>query len=295
MSHIDITNIDTLAIPFSEDDEFEFKSSATPHKELGKKIACAVSGFANAGGGVFIAGVDANGDPDGGFAPQVGRQDLRDWVDQIVHQVTPTPSYEIKLLDDAQGRGTLNSGCSVVAIAIEESFLGPHMASDNKYYIRAGAHTVPARHFIVEAIWAKRHYAKPRLTHLFRTKPTNSQSVQLGILALTSSPAVDIKINLAPLGELLARLEQYFPLRVPVIDSEHPFFFDVSTWTMMKDRFGENVELDVNYHDLMGNSYQYKTVLDIEASFGPMRLDADAAEKVAKSLESIDKSLKSRK
>ncbi len=284
--------IDFFTIPGAESDEFEFKSSLSSSKELWKKLSCAASGFANSGGGVFVAGVDGDGDADGGLPKQIGRQDLRDWVDQIVHQVTPAPSYHIKLLDDSNGRGTINIDHVVLVVAFDESFVGPHMAPDHRYYIRAGAHTVAARHFIVDAIWAKRHFAKPRLTHTFRTKPEYSQTVQLGIVGLTSTPAIDVEVFLDPLGELLADLEQYFPLQIPVIDPQNPFFFDVSTWTLMKERFGNNVELTVNYRDLAGNAYSFKTKLDIERSFGPMRIGSDPTEKIAKSLESIEKSLK---
>lgn len=292
MPRLNLDAIDFSIIPNAESDEFEFKSSATLVNELGKKLSCAASGFSNSGGGVFVAGVDGNGDADGGLPSQIGRQDLRDWVDQIVHQVVPAPNYDIKLLDDPRERGTIKADHCVLLVKFDESYLGPHMAPDNRYYIRAGAHTVAARHFIVDAVWAKRHFAKPRLTHTFRTKTEYSQTVQLGIVGLTSTPAVDVEVYLEPLGELLAGFEKYFPLQIPVIDPQNPFFFDVSTWTMMKERFGEDVELTVNYKDLAGNVYSYKTKLDIVRSFGPMRIGSDLMEKIAKSLESIDKSLK---
>jgi len=294
MTTIDVNRIDFSSIPTAEDDEFEFKSSSTPTKELGKKLACAASGFANSGGGVFVAGVAGDGDADGGLPQQFGRQDLRDWVDQIVHQVQPAPKYDVKLIDNSFGRGTIAANCNVLAVGFAESYFGPHMAPDHRYYIRAGAHTVAARHFIVDAIWAKRHFAKPRLTHVFRTKPQYSQTVQLGIVSLTSSPAIDVEIMLAPLGELLQQLEEYFPLKIPVIDAKNSFFFDVSTWHMMKERFGDDVELSVAYKDLAGNEYEYKTKLDILGAFGPMRIGSDPIEKIAKSLESIAKSLTKR-
>jgi predicted HTH transcriptional regulator len=77
------TNMDLSFLPTAEDDEFEFKSSATPTNDLSKKLAAAGSAFSNSGGGWFIAGVDdKTGNADGGVAPTVGRQDLRNWVDQ---------------------------------------------------------------------------------------------------------------------------------------------------------------------------------------------------------------------
>jgi hypothetical protein len=238
--------------------------------------------------------VDSCGNADGGVPNHVGRQDLRDWVDQIVRQVEPAPDYAIKLVDDPQGRGTVAANSSVVVVGVFESSTVPHMAPDSRYYIRAGAHTVPARSFIVESIWAKRHFAKPRLAHVFREKPSHVETVQLGIVPLTSAPAIEVEISLDPLGELLRELEKYFPLKVPVIDHANPFFFDVSTWHMMEQRFGADVRLQVRYKDLVGNDYLYDCVLDVERSFGPMRLGTDAIEKIARSMESIDKTLKSK-
>lgn len=292
MNTFDLEKIDLSTIPDCENESFEFKSSSTPINELGKKLACAGSGFSNSGGGIFLAGVDRHGLADGGVPNLVGRQDLRDWVDQIVHQINPIPVYDVKLLGSVAGSGVIQTDHTVLAVAFAESHTGPHMAPDNRYYIRAGAHTVAARHYIVEAIWARRHFTKPRLIHTFRSKPEYSQTIQLGIVALTSTPAVNVEIHLEPLGGLLESLGKYFPLQVPVIDAQNPSYFDVSTWYMMKERFGENVELKVNYKDLLGNSYSYIANLDIESSFGPMRIGTDPLQKIAKSLESIEKSLK---
>jgi hypothetical protein len=57
----------------AEDDRHEYKSSAIKNdKELGDKIAKAASGFWNSGGGLFVVGVDGNGQPDGGISLSVG-------------------------------------------------------------------------------------------------------------------------------------------------------------------------------------------------------------------------------
>lgn len=291
---VDLTNFDLSALPIAESDEYEFKSSATPTNDLKKKLAVAVSGFGNSGGGYFIAGVDGTGNADGGFPETIGNQDLRDWVDQIVHQVGPTPRYDVKLIDDPNGRGSINPHYRVLVVAIDESESGPHMAPDNRYYIRAGAHTVAARHFITDAIWAKRHFAKPRLTHVFRPKPEYQQAIQLGVVALTPAPAVDVEISLSPLGELLRGNDKYFPLQIPMIDRDNPFFFDVTTWYQAEERFGQNVQLTVTYKDLASNSYKYETSVAIASAIAPLVIGSDPTEKMAKALESIQKLLKKR-
>ncbi len=288
----DLATFDLSGLPTAENEEYEFKSSMTSLTGLREKLPVAVSAFGNSGGGYFIAGVDGSGNADGGLPKQNANQDLRDWADQVIHRVSPTPLYDIKLLDEPKGRGWIRSDHCVLVVAVSESASAPHMAPDNRYYIRAGAHTVAARHFITDAIWAKRHFLKPRLTHVFRLKPGCQQAIQLGIVALTPAPAVNAEISLSPLGELLRGCEKQFPLMIPMIDRDNPFFFDVTTWVQAEERFGENVRLVVTYRDLANISYAYDASVSIASSIAPLMIGGDSTEKMAKALESIEKLLK---
>jgi hypothetical protein len=67
-----------------------------------------------------------------------------------------------------------------------------------KYYIRAGAHSSPAGNFIVESLLARRGSLRPLLSHAVRTKPGNTEVIQVGVVALNSSPAVDVEFLLDP-------------------------------------------------------------------------------------------------
>ncbi|MFO0917178.1 MAG: ATP-binding protein [Planctomycetaceae bacterium] len=279
------------SFPTCEDDQHEFKSSKTPLDNLKGKISTAVSAFANSGGGYFLAGINDAGNADGGLPNTIGREKLRDWFEKAILSVEPEPKYEVVLLSQTDGRGFINPDCSVVAIRIGESTCGPHMASNKCYYIRAGTQTVPARHFIVDAIWAKRHFSKPRLIHLFRCKPGNPEAVQLGIVAATISPALEISISLSPLGELLRGEEPYFPLQVPLIDRENPYFFDVATMFQAEERFGASVDLQVVYKDLSNNQYIYNANLKISRALSQFRFLGDANQRIADSLKSIEKTL----
>jgi predicted HTH transcriptional regulator len=139
---INLETFDLTQLPSVEDDHFEFKSSRTPREDLKNKLSCAVSGFANAGGGCFVVGVDDNGKADNGWPLKMGTQDIGAWVDLIVNAVEPVPKYDIKLILDPMGRGVIKPDSAVLLVAIQESYAGPHMARDKRYYIRAGAHTV---------------------------------------------------------------------------------------------------------------------------------------------------------
>lgn len=291
MSKINLETFDLTQLPTAEDDTFEFKSSSTPQNELKKKLSCAVYGFANSGGGCFVAGVDGNGNADNGFPLKIGTQGLRDWADQKINEIEPVPRYDLKLIQDSSGRGTIQTNSAVLLIVIHESYFGPHMALDKRYYIRAGAHTVQAKHFIVDAIWAKRHFSKPRLTHLFRLKPEKEQAIQLGILALTEAPAIDVKITISPPPQMMKNHEKLFPLKLPLIDRHNSFFFDVATFSQAEERFGKDIRLEVEYYDISGNRYIYETPIEVVGSLPPITIGNDNSEKMVRTLEKIEKTL----
>ncbi len=295
MSKINLETFDLAQLPAAEDDDFEFKSSRVMPNDLKKKLSCAASGFANSGGGCFVVGVDGNGNADGGFPLKIGTQDLRDWIDQIVNQVEPVPRYDIKLIQDSVGRGEIKTEFAVLLVVIHESYIGPHMAPDNHYYIRAGAHTVKAKHFIVDAIWAKRHFSKPRLTHLLRLKPGKGTAIELGILALTDVPAIDVMIKLEPLPQLLQQQPGVFPLNLSLIDRSNPFFVDITLLSQAQPSIHESISIEVEYHDLAGNLYIYKQVIESSNSALPTSSRNDDYQEIVRTLKSINDTLKSLK
>src|SRR5665213_965704 len=243
--------LDLANLPTTEDEIFEFKCSATPFQTLKDKLARAASGFWNSGGGLFIAGVDGTGKPDGGLPPVVGRTSTRDWVDQILTDVSPRGTYLVRLfLHDPTSPLKIAADRCVIAVEFEESPRPPHMAPDHKYYIRAGAHTVPATHYIVEALWARRRVQRPQLAHSMRLKPEASDIIQLAVLALTEEPAINVNFTLDPLPEMWKDIDVAFPLRIPLLDRATPFYVDVTTYHAAAERLGHGVKLRVEYEDL---------------------------------------------
>ena len=293
MPSADLSSFDLAQLPTTEDDEFEFKSTRTREEDLKKKMGCAASGFANSGGGYFVVGVNDNGDADGGIPAKIGTQDRRDWCDQVIQQVQPPPNYDIKLIDDPSGHGRIDPNSVVVVLSIKESHVGPHMAPDGRYYIRAGAHTVRARHFIVDAIWAKRHFSKPRVTHLCRPKPDDQDIIELGIVALSDSPALSVHVEMTFLGEVPSHMGSFvsdFPIEIGVIDRQTPFFFDVTTRISAEKGLDPDIRLRVTYQDLAGNQYDYEGTIDVRRSFPSLRFYKD--EQIVKALESIEAALR---
>ena len=289
MPLVPLNSLAIEAVPSSEDDAFEYKSSATPLPKLKEKISRAASAFANSGGGCFIAGVAGNGTPDGGLPALVGRQSLRDWVDQAVATVSPRVGYDVRLFEDNGGKGQLSSGNVILAITFFPSESAPHMAEDKKYYIRAGAHSVPASHFMVESLWARRGSSKPLLSHAVREKPGNPNVVQVGVVALNSAPAIDVEFQIEPLAGVLNGLEKYFPIRLPVVDRNTPFFLDVTLFHSFDEEVPVEVKVVLKYRDVAGNEYSYRSQRPLKEAIHPIRIGTDPAERIANAIEKLTK------
>jgi hypothetical protein len=237
---------------------------------------------------------DNTGDADGGFAIEnyAGGQSLRAWADQIIHQVKPTPRYEIELVQDPRGRGTISTGNAVLLVSIEESVYGPHMAPDGRYYIRAGVHTERASQFIVEAIWAKRHFSRPRITHIVRERPDDAKVIQIGLIALTDSPAINVRLTMEPLPGLLRGTKSAtFPVTIGAIDSHFPFVFDITTHDDANRNQDEEFTLTASYHDLASNRYKYRRRIKLFRSLPSLCFQRKGLTEIAEVLENLQESV----
>jgi hypothetical protein len=262
-------------LPNAEDDRHEYKSSAINNEGLGDKIAKAASGFWNSGGGLFVVGVDGNGQPDGGISLSVGqkgRQSRRDWIDQVISQVTPKSAYVVHSIEDNGSGCNIEPGKAVFLIGFGESEIGPHMAHDHRYYIRAGAHTVSAGHFIVEAIHARRGLRTPLLSHIVRRKPGNITVIQLGIVVLNAAAAINVSIKIDALPKKFpSDLEEKVSLQIPIISEQFPLFFDI--YEIRRGR-QEVLPFDINltYSDMANRTYQQNFEVDIARQLRPNML-----------------------
>lgn len=257
-------------LPSAEDDRHEYKSSAIKNdKELGDKIAKAASGFWNSGGGLFVAGVDGNGKPDGGISLNVGRQSRRDWIDQVISQVTPKSAYAVHSIEDKGCGCNIEPGKAVFLIGFGESEIGPHMANDHRYYIRAGAHTVSANHFIVEAIHARRGLRTPLLSHLVRRKPGKISVIQLGIVVLNAAAAINVSIKIDALPKIFtSHLDEKLSLQIPIISEQFPLFFDICRIRPGSQELPP-FEINLTYSDMANRTYQQSFEVDIDRQLGP--------------------------
>jgi hypothetical protein len=285
MSIFDIDKFTLADLPSRENDKFEFKGSKISDSELKRELGKAMSAFANSGGGIFVAGVDDDGNADGGLSKQVGKQDRREWADKIIAGVEPTPQYERDLISDDAGRGTFNADHTALVVTVPASETGPHMAPDGRYYIRAGAHTVRARNFIVEALWARRGFFKPRIGHVVRQKPEHPDILQIGIIALTDAPALNLQVDMFPVPGLIP--QQDFPILVPALDRANPLFFDVTTRLEIQKQPDEKFAMSLTYEDLAGNTHKEEKEANVGRAMPSMRFYGSSMHDAVEHLKAI--------
>lgn len=284
---------DFSLLPEAENARHEFKSSKIATDAISKKLQAAASAFWNSGGGFFILGVDEDtGQADGGIPSMIGRQPVRDWLDKLLHNADSVGPYDIHVLtpEDAPD-ATIDETRCVVAVEFGASHLAPHLAPNGVVYIRAGAHTAPATQFLADALWAKRSSSSPALVHVLRPKPNYQEAIQLGIVSIVDQPALDVEISLSKMPEMWKTFDSPFPLNVPLIDRRNPFFMDLTTFYSAAERVGEDVEVELKYHDQAGREYTYRRPVAVQDSLSPWRIGSEHAKESVKEQEKIRKVL----
>jgi Putative DNA-binding domain len=237
------TDSDLLSVlPAAENAEFEYKSSLTPDDAMAFKIKKAASGFWNSGGGYLVLGIDnKSGKPDGGITTIVGRQSRRDWIDRQVSSVAPKypNGYGVHEITSGGAGLLIHPGKAVYVVGFAESETAPHMA-DDKYFVRAGAHTEPASAFIVEALMARRGNRQRQLRLSFRHEPTWGIMVQIGVFNVSSVSAIDVEVEFKHPPKRV--LDDVRFARTHLIDRDTPFFIDyVATTNVASDQFDKNL------------------------------------------------------
>jgi hypothetical protein len=291
-SVLEWADADLAELPTAEDESHEYKNSKSTDKELAEKLARAASGFWNAGGGIFVAGVDGHGKADGGLTTSVGRQSRRDWADQAIGAVVPNGPYSITLIADSGAGLSIGPDNSVLVAAFGESFAGPHMAPDGRYYVRAGAHTVRASHFLVEAIRARRAVNDPQLAIILRVDPDNSYRTQIGVVALTEAPALDVEMSFSSLPPILARVKPPISrFRRAVVDRMNPFYLGYTVFAHNEKKWlaaDREITVQISFRDILGRAHSVERTLDGISELGPPPLDTSPLERIALSLNQID-------
>lgn len=294
----DWTEEDLLDLPSGETDVYEYKSSlirASQHyrTELSNKLTKTASALWNTGGGILVVGVDDTGQVDGGIPQKMGRQKLRDWVDMILNSVSPVGPYIIGTIEPETDKSAIDPEMVVLVVGFAESFDLPHMAPDNRYYVRAGAHSNPASHYLIEALRARRGLERPSLRALLRENPLKDGIVELTIVTINDLPALNVQINFAPVPTHLAeQMPDRLPLSIPLIDRNNPFRMDIATIHRLQYWLGdEPFQVQLQYEGVRGTVFHWEQPIDYLRSLGPSEIRLSNGSSPDKTLKKINKQL----
>jgi hypothetical protein len=166
----------------TEDLRLDFKMlEGGDHLERGdrKQLAIAVSGFANADGGLIVWGVDCRKDKDGVDAAQALRpiQQLKRVHSQLVEHTAAAASptvdgVEHRMLFDGEDSGYL-------ATLVPVSARGPHMAlhGEQRYYKRSGSSFLKMEHFEVADMFGKRQRPELKVDLTYKQMPDSTSDI----------------------------------------------------------------------------------------------------------------------
>ncbi len=284
---------DLLVLPKQETAEYEYKSSRIQDDDLRSAIAKAASAFWNSGGGYLILGIDDKGQIDGGITNTVGKQTRPDWIDRALSKVSPQGHYKIKVISSESGNSLISANCSVFVIAFEESINAPHMAHDNKYYIKAGAHSDPAPHFLVEAIRAKKHVRVPMIRAILRNSSRKNGVVELAVVVVNDAAALNVNITFEPLPKWFEDIKPSFPLQIPLIDQQHEFSTELFRMLLKSQIFGDKpILLKLDFDDVLGNKHHYEQLVDPERNRIPLAIGDDNLANVEKAIKELHQSFR---
>lgn len=292
------TEDDLLDLPDSETDLYEYKSSLIRESpnyrgDLSSKLTKTASALWNTGGGILVVGVDDHGAVDGGVPAMMGRQKLRDWVDIILNTVSPVGPYTVQTIASEHAQSRIEAEMVVLVVAFGESFDLPHMAPDSRYYVRSGAHSNPANHYIVEALRARRGLERPSLRALLRKNPQKSGIIELTIVTINDLPALNVQIQFDPLPTHLAdKLPDQRSLTIPLIDRNNPFRMDIATTQRLSYWLGNDpFTVLLQYEGLRGTVYQSQQTIDYIRSLGPGDIPLSNGGSPERILKKINKQL----
>lgn len=139
--------------------DFKIKRDLTTYQiddDFQKTLSKAISGFANADGGVLFLGIDAPQGVTPTIKPIIPFQMFEQEVNSYISRATQFVVQGILIKSIATPN--YNNG-GVVSVYIPKSDLSPHCSSkDKKYYQRVGDSFVPMEHYQIADSFGRRHF-----------------------------------------------------------------------------------------------------------------------------------------
>jgi len=149
----------------------EYKSNLSNSNRDKKEFLKDVSGFANAGGGFLLIGIEENkGVPTNicGTGGEVGNQKIDEWINNVlISNLDPKIYYELKIITG------LKDNKALIIIHIPESKKKPHMVTldnRNNYFIRHNTSVNAATHIEVREMFEYSNRITNKLEQFLKTR-----------------------------------------------------------------------------------------------------------------------------
>jgi hypothetical protein len=141
---------------------------------------------------------------------------------------------------------------------------------------------VPSPHFLVDALYAKRHFRSPKLVHVARVNhfSTVSDFLHVEVIAATDGVALEVEIDFDPRPD---EGGLPFPLVVPIIDREHPFAFRFE----VRREPGFVSTIKITYRDFANAPYSYERRLGASQCLVPWNRDSGELGSISEELREL--------
>lgn len=162
---------EVLSLPAGELDYFDRKSGAIVNDlDFQKKLAKALSAFANSGGGSLILGVKDDGKIDGLPKVHKGRTSTREWLEQAIPNLLSYPLQDFRVHEvDPATPTSIPTGNVVIVIDVGDSERAPHQDTFTKlYYHRVSGHSERAPHLYLESLRLREKYPSREIVCAWR-------------------------------------------------------------------------------------------------------------------------------
>ena len=152
------------------------RSSDLTHNDDKASLTKALSGFANADGGILVWGVDCRKDANNVDRAQAERPvpDTERFLSRLNELTPESVSPAIAGVEHKAIRDVGTQGFAATLVPTSES--GPHMASDGRYYKRNGSSFRRMEHFDLEDMFGRRRRPSLELVHEIRYEGQVSES-----------------------------------------------------------------------------------------------------------------------
>ncbi len=243
----------------------EFKSSRMFKKGLGKAagdLSKEITAFANGGGGTLIIGIEETNEDRSkasGVAGTVDKKITSERLQQLLETriSPPIPNLEIIEIVDKVG-----GVCFVIGVPLSD--IGPHQASDLKYYARRQYQKLPMEHYEIEDVRNRWRVSEPKIS--LRIEISKQVLTDLVVKNISRERLTDITFHTSDrLREIFKWEAPALRNGIPILNSGDRFSYYLgSIFELFKnEKLKQDNYISVKFSDRFGKTYEEEIVFNL--------------------------------